>query len=224
MHSLYSLLTLTLITAQPALAALNIGCYSGIAGWRRNDVEKIYYQDDQGQLFQRAFNLTGSRQELQPATGPLPLGDYPAVFDSPLAVVQFNRGREVRFLLILLREREDPLTMPSYPQIRLYYACPSPSCPGTNSTAICELGSGDGGSTWYTGQLSTSHFCTSGVGRPAQFLYATVDNQQPRVGFRAVSTSSSSGTNGGSGYNVEVEAGLSVAVWEGSRWNLTGPF
>ncbi|GAB1731316.1 hypothetical protein NU195Hw_g791t1 [Hortaea werneckii] len=202
MHSLYSLLTLTLITAQPALAALNIGCYSGIAGWRRNDVEKIYYQDDQGQLFQRAFNLTGSRQELQPATGPLPLGDYPAVFDSPLAVVQFNRGRE----------------------IRLYYACPSPSCPGTNSTAICELGSGDGGSTWYTGQLSTSHFCTSGVGRPAQFLYATVDNQQPRVGFRAVSTSSSSGTNGGSGYNVEVEAGLSVAVWEGSRWNLTGPF
>ncbi|KAI7140215.1 hypothetical protein KC352_g29631, partial [Hortaea werneckii] len=94
MHSLYSLLTLTLITAQTALAALNIGCYSGIAAWRRNDVENIYYQDAQGQLFQRTFNLSGSRQELQPATGPLPLGGKPAIFNTELAVVQWRQAQE----------------------------------------------------------------------------------------------------------------------------------
>ncbi|KAI6794718.1 hypothetical protein KC361_g5415 [Hortaea werneckii] len=203
MHSLYSLLTLTFLTAQTALAATNIGCYSGIAGWRRNNVEKFYYQDAQGRIFQQTLDPTGGQTENR--SGPLPLGNYPAIFSSPLAVVQFANAQE----------------------IRLYYACASPSCPSTNSTAICELGSGDGGETWYNGLLSSYHFCTAGVGRPAQFLYATVDNRQPRVGFRAVLSSSSStgsGTTGGNGYNVEVEAGVSVAVWEGGRWNLTGPF
>ncbi|KAI7667458.1 hypothetical protein KC318_g5855 [Hortaea werneckii] len=160
MHSLYSLLTLSLLTAQTALAALNIGCYSDIAGFRRDDVEKIYYQDDQGQIFQQTLDPNGDAAGNR--TGPLPLGNYSAVFSSPLAVVQFADARE----------------------IRLYYACPSPSCPSTNSTAICELGSSDGGNTWYNGLLSQYNFCTSGVGRPSQVLYATVDDRQPRVGFR----------------------------------------
>ncbi|KAI6856793.1 hypothetical protein KC323_g7710 [Hortaea werneckii] len=192
MPSLYSFLTLTLLGVQTVLAATNIGSYSGIAGWRRNDVEKVYYQDDQGQIFQQELDPNGGPAGNR--TGPLPLGNYPAIFDSPLAVVQFANAQE----------------------IRLYYSCPSPSCPSTNSTAICELGSGDGGNTWYNGLLSSNHFCAAGVGRPAQFLYATVDNRQPRVGFRAVSSSSSTGPpNGGNDYNVEVR-GL-VEVMRGAK-------
>ncbi|GAB1737765.1 hypothetical protein NU219Hw_g2173t1 [Hortaea werneckii] len=210
MHSLHSILTLTLLTSHIALAAVNIGCYSGIAGWRRNDVEKIYYQDDQGQIFQQTLDPNGGPAGNR--TGPLPLGNYPAVFDSPLAVVQFANAQE----------------------IRLYYACPSPSCPSTNSTAICELGSDDGGNRWYNGRLNQYNFCTSGVGRPAQLLYATVDNRQPRVGFRtaggragtpgagASTANNEGGEDGGDG--DAVGAGLSVALWDGDSWNLTGPF
>ncbi|KAI6886866.1 hypothetical protein KC360_g1903 [Hortaea werneckii] len=94
MHSLYSLLTLTFLTAQTALAATNIGCYSGIAGWRRNNVEKFYYQDAQGQIFQQTLDPTGGQTENR--SGPLPLGNYPAIFSSPLAVVQFANAQEVR--------------------------------------------------------------------------------------------------------------------------------
>ncbi|KAI6813740.1 hypothetical protein KC332_g13105 [Hortaea werneckii] len=201
MHSLYSVLTLGLLTAHTALAATNIGSYSGIAGWRRNDVEKIYYQDDQGQIFQQELDANGGPAGNR--TGPLPLGNYPAIFDSPLAVVQFANAQE----------------------IRLYYSCPSTSCPSTNSTAICELGSGDGGNTWYNGLLSSYHFCAAGVGRPAQFLYATVDNRQPRVGFRTAVVGAAPG-GGANDYNVGSAsgAGLSVAVWGDGRWNLTGPY
>lgn len=98
MHSFYSPLTLTLLTAPTALAALNIGCYSGIAGWRRNDVEKIYYQDAQSQIFQQTLDPNGGPAGNR--TGPLPLGNYPAVFDSPLAVVQFANAQEVRLEIL----------------------------------------------------------------------------------------------------------------------------
>ncbi|KAI7355968.1 hypothetical protein KC354_g10595 [Hortaea werneckii] len=210
MHSLYSLLTLTLLTAHTALAALNIGCYSDIAGWRRDDVEKIYYQDDQGQIFQQTLDPNGGPAGNR--TGPLPLGNYSAILGSPLAVVQFGNAQE----------------------IRLYYTCPSPTCPSTNSTAICELGSSDGGKIWYNGLLSQYNFCASGVGRPSQALYATVDNRQPRVGFRtavvvgtapgdgASTANEDGGEEGGDG--DAVGAGLSVALWDGDSWTLTGPF
>lgn len=98
MHSLYSLLTLTLLTAHTALAALNIGCYSDIAGWRRDDVEKIYYQDDQGQIFQQTLDPNGGPAGNR--TGPLPLGNYSAILGSPLAVVQFGNAQEVRFEIL----------------------------------------------------------------------------------------------------------------------------
>lgn len=94
MHSLYSLLAVTLLTAQTALAATNIGCYSGIAGWRRNDVEKFYYQDAQGRIFQQTLDPNGG--SAGNPSGPLPLGNYPAIFSSPLAVVQFANAQEVR--------------------------------------------------------------------------------------------------------------------------------
>ncbi|KAI7238985.1 hypothetical protein KC330_g2215 [Hortaea werneckii] len=205
MHSLYSLLTLTLVTAHTALAALNIGCYSDVAGFRRDDVEKIYYQDDQGQIFQQTLDANGGASGNR--TGPLPLGNYSAIFGSPLAVVQFANAKE----------------------IRLYYTCPSPSCPSTNSTGICELGSSDGGNTWYNGLLNQYNFCTSGVGRPAQVLYATVDNRQPRVGFRTAAVVGTAPGDGAStandgGYGNAVGAGLSVALWDGDSWTLTGPF
>lgn len=99
MPSLYSFLTLTLLGVQTVLAATNIGSYSGIAGWRRNDVEKVYYQDDQGQIFQQELDPNGGPAGNR--TGPLPLGNYPAIFDSPLAVVQFANAQEVRPHFIL---------------------------------------------------------------------------------------------------------------------------
>lgn len=94
MPSLYSFLTFTLLGVQTVLAATNIGSYSGIAGWRRNDVEKVYYQDDQGQIFQQELDPNGG--PVGNRTGPLPLGNYPAIFDSALAVVQFANAQEVR--------------------------------------------------------------------------------------------------------------------------------
>ena len=96
-------------------------------------------------------------------------------------------------------------------QRRIYYSCENSRCPSTNSSGVCELASDDGGVSWYNGALNNQNYCAAGRGVSSQFLYATVDDRQPRVGFRTA-------------IDQCFAAILSEARWNGFGWDLAGPF